>query len=60
MIVRILNFDKRDWKHIGWLLGKIMRGYWKGDWRQMAEAWFWVCFHFDHDSHGINQNGGSK
>lgn len=50
MIYRVLHFDRHDWKHVLWLGGRMINGYWKGDWMQMADAWAWICVHFKYDS----------
>ncbi len=50
MLKRIARFDRKDWKHIFWLVGRIFTGFWEGNAAKMVDAWFWLRFHLEHDS----------
>jgi hypothetical protein len=54
MIRRILNFDRQDWQHIGWLLGRILSGFWNGNAEQIVDAWRWLRLHLEYDSTRVN------
>jgi hypothetical protein len=47
---RILNYDEYDWKHLLWLCGRVLNGYWNGNLDQMMDACFWIKVHLLFDS----------
>jgi hypothetical protein len=46
IIVRAVNFKKDDWKHVGWLTGRIFHHLRNKDWNGAVDAWFWIKIHF--------------
>jgi hypothetical protein len=53
LIKRILNFDKKDWKHILWLLKNSVIQLFKGNLSESKEALYWVKIHICYDSHRV-------
>lgn len=49
MIKRILSFDKRDWEHVSWLFGNMIKNFWLCRFEDSYEAWFFIKLHFGHD-----------
>lgn len=54
MLKRIINFDKRDWKHVWWLFTKILNGWYNGNLNQIVDAYYWIRIHLEYDSKQVN------
>lgn len=39
VIKRALNFDYKDWKHVGWLFGDMIKQTFKGEFHEAYDAW---------------------
>jgi hypothetical protein len=50
VIKRIFNFDKKDWKHVGFLFFNMIKQFFKGDLHESKEACYWLKFHLTYDS----------
>lgn len=50
MIKRIWNFDKRDVKHVTWLFKNMIKAFFKGDYIDMVDAYYFIKIHCSYDS----------
>lgn len=48
--MRILKFDKNDWKHVTWLFKNMIKQLFKGDFHEAREAFIWIKIHCTYDS----------
>ncbi len=55
-IKRIANFDKTDWKHIGWLFRNIIKQFFKGEFSESYDAWMWIKIHCSYDSNRLKED----
>jgi hypothetical protein len=53
MFKRILNFDKQNWQHIGWLLKTMIKNFIKGDINEFIEGFYLIKLHLSYDSKRI-------
>ncbi len=53
MIKRILRYDTDDWKHIAFLIGVILKGFWQGDLSAMVDGWWFLKIHLLYDSYRV-------
>lgn len=49
MIKRIMNFDKKDWKHVSWLFRNMIKDFWLCNFEDSHESWLFLKLHLTHD-----------
>ena len=54
MLKRIINFNRKDWKHLWWLFTRIVNGWYNGNLEQMVDAYCWILIHLKYDSKRLN------
>jgi|GEM_PF-2460130 len=57
VIKRVSHFDNRDFKHIGWLFGVMVKKFIKGELTEAEDAWIFIKMHLEYDSTRIDKNG---
>lgn len=54
-IHRISNFDKRDWRHVLWLIRCLLVGIVTLNFKEVTEAYWWIRVHCEYDHSEIKE-----
>jgi len=52
-LINMCSFDKKDWKHIFWLFGIMIKNLLKGDFHEAHESYLWIKIHCEYESKRI-------
>ncbi len=56
VLKRLVNFNKKDWKHVWWLFKNMIKQFFIGDLHESKEAYLFLKIHLSYDSTRVDSH----